>query len=1312
MEVANQHYSNGYCSMYGVGGKVSFFGEGIPQPNNVPAQKLTTEDYNTLIDICGETWRSTNFACCDSEQLTQLKSNLAKADPLISSCPACKENFYQLFCHFTCSPNQSQFIDIVSTQTALNGVEVVDELNYYIDPDFGSPFFDSCKNIKFGLTNGYAMDLIGGGAQNYTDFLKFLGDKKPQLGGSPFQITFKTSIEENDNSNLTLFETNIRDCNDSDPMFACACSDCPQVCPTLTELPQPNQCVKFNMSCQSFVILMAYVILSISYFCILTLLRYRNKNKLKNSILLTDDNDVLESSILQTEISPELGDASFNFSNTINLISLHSRKSYIVNNFLEKIFYKLGLFCSTYPRLVLFYSTAFVVLFSFCMFFIEFETNPVNLWVSPTADAFIEKQKYDESFEPFYRTQQIILSNSTGESILQDYNFVEWWFNKEFEILQLSANVTIDGVDHSVKYDDICFKPLEDTCILESFTQYFDGDLSNLPESSDWRQKIYNCAKSPVECLPSFQQPLKKNLLFGGNENDDVLTSRAIIITLLNNNDNNPYSYQVVKSSKWEAKLEEYVLNNLIPEASARGLNLSFNTEISLEKELNKSTNTDIKIVIISYLVMFAYASYALSINRNNGKQISFINFSFVTPFGKISGNNVILAYLTKTRLSLGFMGILIVLFSVFTSMGFWSILGLKSTLIITEVIPFLILAVGVDNIFLICNEYSNIESLTITSSLKLNEKVAKTMSSIGPSILLSSLCQFICFVLGSFVGMPAVKNFSLYTSVAVIFNTLLQVTTFVSIFTLDQQRYEDGRLDLIPFIRIENNAISLPVDPENVDENSNYMNNSITQMLNESNNHNNGVIKDFFQEKFGPFIFKPQVRNTIFFIFFTIFGVSLSLIPNIKLGLDQRIALPSDSYLINYFDDIYNYLDIGPPIYFVVEELDVTKREHQQQLCSKFTTCDEFSLVNIIEQEYKRSNISTIAEPVSSWIDDFLMWLNPTLNDCCTIKKNTPNKEFCPPFSSPRLCDSCYAHREWDYQMHGFPQGDEFMEFFDAWLRAPSNPCPLGGKAPYQNAIYKENGTIIRTAFRTSHTPLRSQEDFISAYHSSLRITREVEENQAGMKLFAYSPFYIFFVQYETIRELTFKLLAIGLICVGFISMALLGSLRNSLVFVFNLILIMITILGWMSLAEISLNAVSLVNLLICLGLSVEFSIHLFKHFNFNDVQLGNGRNSYKQNRAYESLVYIGSTTLGGITFTKLIGIGVLSFTKSKIFRVYYFKMWAGLIVIASVHALVLAPLLLGIFGSNAIYGKSKWSKVSYDNILHTSNENSDQDD
>lgn len=150
-----------------------------------------------------------------------------------------------------------------------------------------------------------------------------------------------------------------------------------------------------------------------------------------------------------------------------------------------------------------------------------------------------------------------------------------------------------------------------------------------------------------------------------------------------------------------------------------------------------------------------------------------------------------------------GLVGILLVLLSISTAVAFLSLLGLRTTLIIAEVLPFLILAIGVDNVFLLTYELQAQTALsarqrsfgeedeTEEDGSGIEERVAKALSRMGPSILLSASCETVAFALGATVGMPAVRNFAAYAAVATLFNAMLQVTVFVSALALDQRRVE-----------------------------------------------------------------------------------------------------------------------------------------------------------------------------------------------------------------------------------------------------------------------------------------------------------------------------------------------------------------------------------------------------------------------------------------------------------------------------------------------------------------------------------------
>lgn len=198
-------------------------------------------------------------------------------------------------------------------------------------------------------------------------------------------------------------------------------------------------------------------------------------------------------------------------------------------------------------------------------------------------------------------------------------------------------------------------------------------------------------------------------------------------------------------------------------------------------------------------------------------------------------------------KFTLGLGGVVIVLASVAASIGFWSYLGVPATLIIIEVIPFLVLAVGVDNIFILVQDYqmdqlrdSRQESTNRQSPppveqsqeeeeeaeasasqsqegtagvsqspargdddrlmeivrgsdfeihLDVQKRVARTLGRVGPSMLLSSSAESIAFFCGAMTSMPAVRVFALYAGVSLVINFLLQIFAFTALLTLDARR-------------------------------------------------------------------------------------------------------------------------------------------------------------------------------------------------------------------------------------------------------------------------------------------------------------------------------------------------------------------------------------------------------------------------------------------------------------------------------------------------------------------------------------------
>ena len=92
----------------------------------------------------------------------------------------------------------------------------------------------------------------------------------------------------------------------------------------------------------------------------------------------------------------------------------------------------------------------------------------------------------------------------------------------------------------------------------------------------------------------------------------------------------------------------------------------------------------------------------------------------------------------------------MIVLLSVSSALGICSYAGVSATLIIVEVVPFLVLAVGVDNIFILVQELQR--DVKPHSGETTPEQIGRVLGRVGPSMFLSSFSESVAFGFGKII--------------------------------------------------------------------------------------------------------------------------------------------------------------------------------------------------------------------------------------------------------------------------------------------------------------------------------------------------------------------------------------------------------------------------------------------------------------------------------------------------------------------------------------------------------------------------------
>lgn len=364
--------------------------------------------------------------------------------------------------------------------------------------------------------------------------------------------------------------------------------------------------------------------------------------------------------------------------------------------------------CVRHPYLVILFGILIVVGLSLGLLNFTVISDPVELWSSPASTARQQREYYNAQFNPFFRVQQIIIKRSDPApmpipgsvpdldpsttnptttlppsaepetiSNLFDYEFMKQAFYLQNNITSLIATLG----DKKIKLNDVCYDPMKNNyCAIQSPFTWFQENITNFrEEEGQYYSKIKNCftkAVSDRDCFGSYGGPAFPYVALGGYKDKDYSSATALIITILL--DNHVEEKDNLEAMEWEQEFLNFTSKYIGNLTSNSPMKISYYSERSVADELLRQSLSDVTTISISYVIMFVYVSMAL------GQLIS-THKLFI-----------------DSKIGLAIVGVLIVLASVSSSVGFLSLCGVKATLIIVEVIPFLVLAVGVDNIFII----------------------------------------------------------------------------------------------------------------------------------------------------------------------------------------------------------------------------------------------------------------------------------------------------------------------------------------------------------------------------------------------------------------------------------------------------------------------------------------------------------------------------------------------------------------------------------------------------------------------------------
>ncbi|GMT27500.1 hypothetical protein PFISCL1PPCAC_18797, partial [Pristionchus fissidentatus] len=283
------------------------------------------------------------------------------------------------------------------------------------------------------------------------------------------------------------------------------------------------------------------------------------------------------------------------------------------------------------------------------------------------------------------------------------------------------------------------------------------------------------------------------------------------------------------------------------------------------------------------------------------------VSFSVLCSIVTIDGSLYVDWVLSKPLLSIA--GVINACMGIASAMGMCVYLGVPYNDIVA-VMPFLVVAVGTDNMFLM------VAAVRRTSrALSVEDRMGECMADAAVSILITALTDAFSFTVGTITTIPAVQIFCIYTCLAISMTFIYQMTFFCALVSLFTKHEERGRhcvfmRETVP-PRLHSSSLLSRVL---------WMGSRAHPMPEHSSNKKDVAGADFFRNWYAPLLVQPALRILAAVWYFVYVVISIIGCMNLREGLEPVNLLVEDSYAIPHYRILEKYFwQYGAPLQIVV---------------------------------------------------------------------------------------------------------------------------------------------------------------------------------------------------------------------------------------------------------------------------------------------------------------------------------------------------------------------------------------------------------
>ena len=437
-----------------------------------------------------------------------------------------------------------------------------------------------------------------------------------------------------------------------------------------------------------------------------------------------------------------------------------------LNQFLESCFEAVGLCISKHPFITL--CVGIFLTLALMGGFAQFHliTRVEDLYIPQDSEALKDLEEAGKHFTLKTRSEEVIILRKDGKSPLD----VEVFQN----LLDIHSNIiSIPG------FQEICIKGGSSHCVVNSPLEIFNYTVPNDSNIVE----VLNRAYVSNSILSNFRTAeINYRDYFAYFEYDyshkKIRRAEAVrnMYFVVFPEDDDSFE----KAMVWEKKFINY-MDKMVKKLDSKGLKLLYSSGRSLDDSVTNSSEKDIKLITFSFTLMFLFCTVTLAHFRN-----------------RVIGHFM---------LSIG--GIFTLAFGIGASFGLVILLG-SPYIAFVGVLPFLILGVGIDNMFIIADCVDR-----QPPDIRGRTRIAKALGEVGSSITMTTLTDMIAFGVSMVTEFPSIKYFCLYAAVCIAVCYILVITVFIAMLSLDVRRIEAGRTDFLPCLIATNDVSEIWIHNE-----------------------------------------------------------------------------------------------------------------------------------------------------------------------------------------------------------------------------------------------------------------------------------------------------------------------------------------------------------------------------------------------------------------------------------------------------------------------------------------------------------------